>query len=80
GLRQSYFCSELVMECLVAAGLFDADAARPSATYPRDMFLDRSPNPYLNHTLKLAPDWDPPARWSPHGDWLTAEAQRNAEK
>ncbi|MCI0640924.1 MAG: hypothetical protein L0Y72_24025 [Gemmataceae bacterium] len=80
GIRQSYFCSELAMECLVASGLVDAATARPSATYPRDMFMDRSPNPYLNGTLKLAPDWDPPARWTPHADWIAAEAQNNKEK
>jgi hypothetical protein len=64
GDRYSYFCSELVTEACVAAGLLDAATARPSATYPRDLFLDRSLNPYLNRHLKLAPDWDPPARWS----------------
>jgi hypothetical protein len=64
GNRNSYFCSELVTEACVAAGLLDAATARPSATYPRDLFMDRSLNPYLNKTLKLAPAWDPPARWS----------------
>lgn len=69
GDRRSYFCSELVMEACVAAGIVDAATARPSATYPRDLFLDRSLNPYINQHLKLAPDWDPPARWcsSPEG-------------
>lgn len=65
GLEQSsYFCSELVTEALVYAGLLDPRTARPSATYPRDLFMDRSPNPYLNKHLKLAPAWDPPARWT----------------
>ena len=64
GCRHSYFCSELVMECCVAAGLIDHETARPSATYPRDLYLDCSLNPYINRTLKLAPCWDPPARWS----------------
>lgn len=62
--RGSYYCSELVMEALVAAGLVDAETARPAATYPRDMLLDSSCNPYLNKHLKLAPCWHPPARWT----------------
>ena len=68
GDRSSYFCSELVVEACVAAGLLDPATARPSATYPRDLYLDRSLNPYINRTLKLAPCWDPPARWTgcPH--------------
>jgi hypothetical protein len=64
GDRSSYFCSELVTEACVAAGLIDAAIARPSATYPRDLFLDASINRYINKTLKLAPEWDPPARWT----------------
>ncbi|HSQ56379.1 MAG TPA: hypothetical protein VLM40_11620 [Gemmata sp.] len=62
--KRSYFCSELVVEACVYAGLMDGCTARPSATYPRDLFMDHSPNPYLNKHLKLAPAWDPPARWS----------------
>jgi hypothetical protein len=62
--RNSYYCSELVMEACVNAGLVDPATARPSATYPRDIFMDASLNPYLNKTLKLAPAWDPPARWA----------------
>ena len=64
--RKSYFCSELVMEACVAAGLLDAATTRPSATYPRDIFMDASLNPYLNKHLKLAPAWDAPARWTGH--------------
>jgi hypothetical protein len=62
--RDAYYCSELVCEACVYAGLLDPRTARPSATYPRDLFMDRSPNPYLNKHLKLAPAWDPPARWT----------------
>jgi hypothetical protein len=62
--RGSYFCSELVTEALVYAGLIDGRTARPSATYPRDLYMDHSPNPYLNRHLILAPCWDPPARWT----------------
>ncbi len=64
GDRRSYFCSELVVEACVAGGLIDAAIARPSATYPRDLFLDHSTNPYINRTLTLARCWDPPARWT----------------
>jgi hypothetical protein len=62
--KSSYFCSELVVEALVYAGLMDARTARPSATYPRDLFMDHSPNPYLNRHLNLAPCWEAPARWT----------------
>jgi hypothetical protein len=65
GLSQdNYFCSELVVEACVYAGLIDPTIARPSATYPRDLFLDHSPNTYLRRHFKLAPCWDPPARWT----------------
>ena len=59
--RDSYFCSELVCEASVYAGLMDPHTTRPSATYPRDLFMDHSPNLYLNRHFKLAPCWDPPA-------------------
>lgn len=63
GERHSYLCSELLMESLVAAGLVNPDTTRPAATYPRDVFFDRSRNPYINRHLNLAADWYPPARW-----------------
>jgi hypothetical protein len=66
GERSSYFCSELVVECLVAAGLIDAKCTRPAATYPRDLFFDRSPNWFLNERFKLCAGWYPPARWTDH--------------
>lgn len=62
--RPSFFCSELVMEAITYAGLVDYETTRPTATYPRDIFKDRSLNPYLNRHLQLAPCWDPPARWT----------------
>jgi hypothetical protein len=62
--RQSFYCSELVTEACVYAGLMDPETTRPSATYPRDLYLDRSINFYINRHLKLAPCWDPPARWT----------------
>jgi hypothetical protein len=64
GERRNYFCSELVMESCVAAGLVDPAGARPAATYPRDLFMDRSHNPFLNRHLDLSPCWFPPARWA----------------
>jgi len=65
GLEQdNYFCSELVTEACVYAGLIDPSTARPSATYPRDLFMDHSLNPSLRRHFKLAPCWDPPARWT----------------
>ncbi len=62
--RISYYCSELVTECLVAAGLLDREIARPSATYPRDLFAEHSFNPYIEHHYHLDNCWYPPARWT----------------
>lgn len=64
GERNKYYCSELVTEALVAAGALDPERTRPSATYPHDLFFDRSFNPYINRNLPLACDWEPPARWT----------------
>jgi hypothetical protein len=64
GIRSTYLCSELVVEACVAAGLLDADTARPAATYPRDLFFDHSCNPYLNRNLNLSDGWCPPALWT----------------
>jgi hypothetical protein len=61
GIRSSYLCSEAVLEGLVHAGLLDPETTRPSSTYPRDMFFDSSPNPYLDEHPALAEDWEPPA-------------------
>jgi hypothetical protein len=63
GVRDCYFCSELVTESCVAAGLLDPETTRPPATYPRDLFYDHSFNWYIDRHLKLAPCWAPPARW-----------------
>jgi hypothetical protein len=62
--RRWYFCSELALEALVWAGALDAETTRPSATYPRDIFFDRSPNPYINKHLNLSGCWYPPARFT----------------
>jgi hypothetical protein len=48
GKRISYFCSELVCEACVAAGLLDPERTRPSATYPHDLFFGKSFNPFIN--------------------------------
>jgi hypothetical protein len=64
GLKCSYFCSELVTESLVAAGVLDPDTTRPAATFPRDLFYGRSINPWINNHLHLC-EWDAPARWTP---------------
>jgi hypothetical protein len=66
GERRSYFCSELVSEACVAAGLLDPERTRPSATYPRDLFYGHSLNLYLNSHLEINDGWCPPARWSSH--------------
>lgn len=63
--RDSYYCSELVTEACVYAGLMDAATARPSATYPRDLFFGNSLNPYLHkHLRAMNCAWDAPARWT----------------
>jgi hypothetical protein len=64
GDRCSYFCSELVTESLVAGGLMDRDIARPSATYPHDLFFDQSYNLYISRHYRLQDNWFPPARWT----------------
>lgn len=65
GHKFSYFCSELVTEASVAAGLIDPKRARPKAAYPRDLFFGTSYNPYLNRNLEINDHWHPPARWVP---------------
>jgi hypothetical protein len=64
GFRRHYTCSEAVLEGLVMAGLIDPKTARPAATYPRDLFFDRSPNLYINRHPPLIDGWEPPAMWS----------------
>jgi hypothetical protein len=64
GDRKFYFCSELVCEALVAAGLLDPERTRPSATYPCDLFFGRSLNPFIDRHLDVNCGWCPPARWT----------------
>jgi hypothetical protein len=63
GDRRSYYCSELVLEACVAAGLLDSARTRPAATYPRDIFFGDSLNPFLHKNLDINSQWHPPARW-----------------
>jgi len=63
GLRDTYFCSEVVTEACVAAGLLDPESTRPGATYPRDLFFGRSRNLYINQHLEMS-GWLPPSRWT----------------
>jgi hypothetical protein len=63
GERSSYFCSELVTEACVAAGLLDPKTTRPAAMYPRDLFFGRSDNAYIDQHLDMSA-WQPPARWT----------------
>ena len=63
--RKEYFCSELVVEACVYAGLMDAETARPSATYPRDLFFSGVTNIYLSKHMKaMNCTWEAPARWT----------------
>ena len=63
--RDAYYCSELVAEACVYAGIMDAATTRPSATYPRDLFFGDSKNPYLHrHIGAMNGPWEPPARWT----------------
>ena len=63
GLREDYICSEVVLESLVWAGVLEARTTRPSATFPRDMFFDRSSNLYIHFHSALRCRWEPPALW-----------------
>jgi hypothetical protein len=65
GDRPRFFCSELVVESFVQAGLMDCETARPSATLPRDLFFGHSGNPYLDSHLNMDEGWYPPTRWLP---------------
>jgi hypothetical protein len=65
GIKDTYICSECVLEALVYCGVLPAETTRPRASYPRDLFFDRSLNPYLNRHLNLSPEYDPPQLWTP---------------
>ena len=63
--RERYFCSEMVVESFVYAGLMDCATARPAATLPRDLFFGHSGNPWLDRHLDMDAGWAPPSRWLP---------------
>lgn len=62
GKHSGYICSEIVVESGVYAGIMDGETARPGATYPVELFFDRSQNTYLNKHFSLACGWETPAR------------------
>jgi hypothetical protein len=63
--KPKYFCSELVLNSLIVAGVIDGKPMRPTATYPSDLFYNESRNRMVNRSLReLECDWAPPARWT----------------
>ena len=61
---RDYFCSEVVIEALVFAGVLDRRTARPAATFPEDMFFDASRNLYLDRHPPLGGGcWEVPRLW-----------------
>ena len=78
GPGHSYSCSEAMLEALVFAGLVNHETARPSATYPRDMFFDRSPNIYIDRHPPLAAGWEVPSLWTPVVGWTAKGKERPA--
>jgi hypothetical protein len=63
GMRERYFCSELVTEACVAAGLLPPDTTRPPSMYPRELFFGTSRIPYIRDHLDMTA-WLPPSRWT----------------
>jgi hypothetical protein len=63
--KRSYFCSELVLNCLASAGVIDPDPLRPAATYPSDLFFGQSRNVFVDRGIRrLECEWEAPARWT----------------
>lgn len=69
GLGERYTCAELILESLNYAGLINARTVRPSATYPQDLFYDRSRNPYIDRHPPLEAGWAAPRQWTPVVGW-----------
>jgi len=65
GIGHRYYCSEEVLEALIYAGAIDGHTARPIATFPQDLFYDRSRNRFIDRHPPLAADWAPPSLWTP---------------
>jgi hypothetical protein len=64
GIEGHYFCAQETLEALAYSGLIDTHTARPAATYPQDLFFDRSRNLYVDHHPPLAGGWKPPRLWN----------------
>ncbi len=69
GSNGRYTCGEIVLEALIHAGLIDGRTTRPGATYPQDLFYDRSRNPYIDRHPPLAGGWAAPQQWTPVAGW-----------
>ncbi|MBN9119691.1 MAG: hypothetical protein J0I06_11135, partial [Planctomycetes bacterium] len=69
GREGRYTCGEIVLEALIHAGLIDGRTTRPAATYPQDLFYDRSRNPYIDRHPPLAGGCGPPQQWPPVVGW-----------
>ena len=54
--RHCWFCSELVIAALAAAGVLDPHEINPNTVYPRDLFYD--------HPFDLKPCWEAPRCWT----------------
>lgn len=65
GIGHRYQCAEATVEAMVYAGLIDARTARPAATFPQDLFYDRSWNHYIDQHPPLAGGWGVPQLWTP---------------
>ncbi len=63
--RSNYFCSELVLNALIAAGVLDPRLERPAASFPSDLFYGHSRNHWVNRGVRqINCEWEPPARWT----------------
>ncbi len=69
GPGRRLFCTEAVLESAAYAGLIDPSTTRPTATYPQDLFYDRSRNPYIDRHPPLLGGWAPPGQWTPVVGW-----------
>jgi hypothetical protein len=50
--RSNYFCSELVLNSLVAAGVLNPRVERPAASFPSDLFYGHSRNLWVNRGVR----------------------------